>query len=239
MEVDLQRGVASSLPVAARYLVEVVVPRLGSPDRVREKDLAEALTSGLTNEAGFDIAVNRTISIPGWPSLGRSGVDLAVKAPDGYPGLLEAKWCHSGNDKMYEGIWDLFKMALGLRRPDTEGTFLVTGAPTAMWHDGFCGDLLGEGHFTPEELCSRMLPRGRQPRWLAWDDLLYGGWDRYPEEVPAVIATEPVADPVQVHLDQPWLIKAVRISVVDATPVAFPGGWPDGRRPVGARHPKT
>lgn len=187
----------------------------------------------------MEVAVGKVISIPGWPSLGRSGVDLAVvSGPARYSALLEAKWCHSGRDKLYEGIWDLFKMALGLSRSDTHETFLVTGAPVSIWRSGFCADLLAGGEFTPGQLCSRLLPWGRHPRWLAWDDLLYGGYDRFPEEVPAVVATESLTDDLEVALDQPWLVRAVRISVVDPTPVPFPNGWPFGSRPVNARHPK-
>jgi hypothetical protein len=231
--------VAVSLRAALEYLVEELLPRVGSVDLLREKHLAEALDVGIARSTGLEVAVGKVISIPGWRSLGRSGVDLAVVSGRmSYPALLEAKWCHSGRDKIYEGIWDLFKMALGLRRSDTHETFLVTGAPAQIWRNGFCADLFAGGEFTPEELCSRMLPWGRHPRWLAWDDLLYGGYDRFPEEVPAVVATHPLGDDLVLALDQRWVIRAIRVSVVDPTPVSFIGGWPLGSRPANARHPK-
>jgi hypothetical protein len=143
-----------------------------------------------------------------------------------------------GRDKIYEVIWDLFKMALGLSRVGTLASFLVTGAPSPMWRTGFAVDIFEGGQFTPQELCQRMLPWGREPRWLAWDDLLYGGYDRSPNHVPASIVTEPIVEPVELATPPPWMIRAVRVSIADQTPVRFEGGWPLGRRPANARHPQ-
>jgi hypothetical protein len=240
MDADLRRAVARDLPVALEYLAEKLVARVGSVDLLREKHLAEALKTGLEAQTRARVTVGTVVPIPGWPSLGRSGVDVAVMTGAArYPVLLEAKWCHSGRDKIYEAIWDLFKVALGLRRPETHASFLVTGAPSAMWPTGFCRDLFEGGTFTPEELCSRMLPWGRQPRWLAWDDLLYGGKDRFPDEVPAVIQTEPVVEPADIPVTPKWTIRAVSISVPESIPVPFTGGWPHGSRPANARHPNS
>ena len=234
------RYVADGVAAVPAYVSEVLAPRFGSIDLLREKHLVEALEAGLASSCGGRIAVGRVISIPGWPSLGRSGVDLAVEGPARqYPVLIEAKWCHSGRDKIYEAIWDLFKMALGLRRADTLSSYLITGAPSTMWRSGFTIDLFEGGEFTPQELCGRMLPWGREPRWLAWDDLLYGGSDRFPDEVPASIVTEPILEPVELASAPKWMIKAVRVSVPDTTPVPFAGGWPQGLRPPHARHPKN
>jgi|tagenome__1003787_1003787.scaffolds.fasta_scaffold20937900_1 hypothetical protein len=239
MAEDLVHRVADGLGAASDYLVQELVPRLGSVDLVRERHLVEALGAGLAGSTGAQIALGTVIPIPGWPSLGRSGVDVAVlSGPSRYSAIFEAKWCHSGKDKIYEAIWDLFKMALGLRRPDTHASFLVTGAPSSMWRTGFCTDLLEGGEFHPPELCGRLLPWGREPRWLAWDDLLYGGHDRFPDNVPARLATEPLLDELQLRTEPPWTIRAVRISVLDPTPVPFLNGWPNGLRPANARHPK-
>ncbi len=240
MAEDLVRRVADGIVAASGYLVDEVVPRLGSIDRVRETHLVEALEAGLTRPAGSKVAVGTVIAIPQWPSLGRSGVDLAVvSGRSQYPAMFEAKWCHSGKNKIYEAIWDLFKMAVGSRRPDTGATFLVTGAPSSMWRTGFCTDLFEGGDFDAPELCSRLLPWGREPRWLAWDDLLYGGHDRFPDEVPATITTKPVVDALKVASEPAWWIRAVHVSVRDSTPVRFVNGWPNGIRPRNARHPRS
>lgn len=206
MDEALQQAVAVSLPAAAECLIDELVPQVDSPAALREKHLVRALEAGVVRSTRLRCITGRVIPIPGWPSLGRSGVDLAIDSgADRYPALVEAKWCHLGKDKLYEAIWDVFKMALGLRRADTRETFLVTGAPVSIWRNGFCADLLEGGQFASDELCTRLLPWGRHPRWLAWDDLLYGGHDRFPDEVPATIATEPVSDPVPLALEKPCL----------------------------------
>jgi hypothetical protein len=231
--------VADGVAAVPGYFSEVLTPRVGSTESLREKHLVEALQAELAGRCDGHIAVGRVIPIPGWPSLGRSGVDLAVEGPPRrYPALIEAKWCHSGRDKIYEAIWDLFKMALGLSRPETLASFLVTGAPSMMWRTGFAVDIFEGRQFTPHELCQRMLPWGREPRWLAWDDLLYGGYDRSPDHVPAAIVTEPIVEPVELATASRWTIRAVRVSIADQTPVCFEGGWPLGLRPATARHPK-
>jgi hypothetical protein len=62
-------------------LSEALAPRLGSTELLREKHLVEALEVELAARCDGQIAVGRVIPIPGWPSLGRSGVDLAVEGP--------------------------------------------------------------------------------------------------------------------------------------------------------------
>lgn len=124
------------------------------------------------------------LRLPEWPSLGRGAVDFVAA---GWPGPArhfgELKWCQAGDDKVYEAIWDLFKMALASRLPGIRTAHLITGAPSVMWSRGFCADLFDGGTFTVEELCAPRFPRGR--RRVAWDYLLEGGYDRFPIRVPA------------------------------------------------------
>jgi hypothetical protein len=230
-------AVAAAIEAAGDVVVNEVAPMLDAPTALREKHLVAALRAALA-QGGLHAVTGKVIAIPDWPSLGRSGVDIAAVQDGVYPLLAEAKWCHSGKDKIYEGIWDLFKMALGTCRPEASDTALITGAPAHMWETGFCRDLLEGGEFTPEELCARVLPWGLEPRWFAWDDLLYGGYDRHPIQVPHRIVTSPIGKPVALELEQPWLIRSVAVSVIDHAPVPFVGGWPHGDRPPGAHHPK-
>jgi hypothetical protein len=94
----------------------------------------------------------------------------------GWPGparhVAELKWCQAGDDKVYEAIWDLFKMALALRLPGMRTAHLITGAPVEMWPRAFCADLFAGGTFTVEELCARRFARGG--RRFAWDYLPRG-----------------------------------------------------------------
>ena len=198
----------------------------------------EALEFALALQIGSPVVVGKVIPVPGWPSLGRGGVDLAVvSGPSQYSALVEAKWCHSGTDKIYEAIWDLFKVALVERMPTVRTAYLVTGAPAGMWPSALCADLFEGGSFTPEELCTRRFPRGG--RRTAWDYLLEGGYDRYPDRVPSAIITTPIADPVDVAVaDQRWVLRAVTVAGVGTQPdVLFRDGWPHGDRPSDARRP--
>jgi hypothetical protein len=230
----------SALSIARDHLDDTVIPQLGSIAKVREKHFADAMKLGLTQALSVTAITGRVIRIPGWPLLGRSGIDLALEpTPRRYTLVAELKWCHSGRDKVYEAIWDLFKMALALRRDDVQASYLVTATPDTMWAGAFCGDILDGGTFMPEELCSRTLPWGLEPRWLAWDDLLDGGYDRHPEVMPPVIETVPVASATITDGADAWSLKAVKVAVPgDLADVPFSGGWPHGRRPEGARRPR-
>jgi hypothetical protein len=83
----------------------------------------------------------------------------------------------------------------------------------------------------PSELCLCELPdRGRT---LAWDDLLYGGWDSYPDAVPAHLSTK-VCGRARVGSGE---LRAVEVYADDEDWVSMAGGWPYGRRPAKARRP--
>jgi hypothetical protein len=61
----------------------------------------------------------------------------------------ELKWCQLGDDKVYEAIWDLFKLAVITRITGIRTAHLVTGAPTAIWPTAFCADIFNGGHVRP------------------------------------------------------------------------------------------
>jgi hypothetical protein len=116
-------------------------------------------------------------------------MDFVVEWPRGsrrFRHVGELKWCQLGDDKVYETIWDLFKLALMTRIPGVRTAHLITGAPNAMWPSALCVDIFDGGTFDTAELCTRRFPRGGQR--TAWDYLLEGGYDRHPDRVPARIA---------------------------------------------------
>ena len=223
---------------AARHLEGAVGLNLGSLKAVREKHLSEAVKAALRATLGV-AATTRVVSLPDWPSLGRSPTDIVVDELQGSPKprcIAELKWCQEGHDKVHEAIWDLFKMALMARRPGAESAYLVTGAPAEMWGHAFCRDIFEGGRFSPDELCVRPFPTGKTRRPV-WDWLLEGGYDRCPERVPRVIETMPVEPETVSDESRSWELRAVEVRPVGIDEVAFPGGWPNGNRPRGARHP--
>lgn len=82
-------------------------------------------------------------------------------------------------------IWDLFKMAL-LSSSGAQ-TYLLTGATQQLWLNSLGTELFADGIHEPAELCRLRLPWGKKLR--AWDDLLWGGHDKCPTEVPSQIRT--------------------------------------------------
>jgi hypothetical protein len=227
------------LPDVSRRL-ESLAPELGGIDYMREKHLELALRDAV-NDAGIAFAVkNKKIAIPEWSTPPRvvGRVDIAVSpssAQTRFSLLAETKWCQFGDDKVYEAIWDLFKMALATTRVDRPEAYLVTAATTDIWKTAFCADLLGSGVVSTEELCTRRFPSGSQR--LAWDYLLEGGYDRYPESVPARISTVLVGSTFIQGGDRTWEVRAVRVVPQTDFNVPLEGGWPWGKRPPDARRP--
>lgn len=237
MSADTHRLFAEAIDGIAERLTHETVPAIGSLLAVRERDL-EAETKLCLRALTGKVPVSRVLEAPGWPSLGRSAVDVVVpeqEDPLRPRHLLELKWCQERQDKVYEAIWDLFKLACLSRLESVESAHLVTGAPVDVWESAFCREIFEGGVFALEELCQRVLPWGKDP-WLAWDDLLYGGYDRAPDSVPAPIETGAVGRSRVSQGDLTWEIRAVSVHP-GADEVPFAGGWPHGRRPAGARRP--
>jgi hypothetical protein len=72
--------------------------------------------------------------------------------------LLELTWCQI--DKLYEAIWDLFKMAL-LATSGAQ-TYLLTGATQKVWANSVGKELFARGIHAPIDLCDLRLPRGAE-----------------------------------------------------------------------------
>jgi hypothetical protein len=215
--------------VAAR--LQAVAKTLGDASELREVRHLEPAVVGALRDAypNRTVAKNRKHPIPSWSPVGN--VDVVMQPATDRDSLvaIELKWCHV--DKLYEAIWDLFKMAL----LSTTGawTYLVTGAPLAVWREGVGRELFDDAVHVPVDLCQVRLPWGQKLR--AWDDLLWGGYDKCPDAVPAQISTRVIArEAVTVG----WELRAVRVGTMGEATTAFNGGWPfprpaDAMRPLG------
>jgi hypothetical protein len=89
-------------------------PAPASLKTIREKHLTSEVKIALSKRTG-KVASSSVVAVAEWPSLGRSPVDVVI--PEGedprHPRhVLELKWCQWRHDKVYEAIWDLFKIAL-------------------------------------------------------------------------------------------------------------------------------
>lgn len=226
----------SALPGISLALKETVKSGAHLADLGERKHLEPIAAAELLRLFPLLAEKDRKVRIPGWPNVGN--VDAVVRVSPGSDRLrflVELKWCPGRRGILYEAIWDLFKMALGSTRPDVEAAYLVTGAPITAWATDFCRDLFESAEHSPIELCARRFPSGR--RRLAWDDLLEGGYDRYPRWVPAAIGTEVVGSAEITDDIEQWEIRAIRVTSASHERVPFSEGWPFGDRPPDARRP--
>lgn len=78
-------------------------------------------------------------------------VVIARAGQAGYLGFAECKWCRE--DKIYETLWDLLKLAVALARTHAEHAYLIVGAPAEPWgRGGLCAELIADGAWTAREL---------------------------------------------------------------------------------------
>jgi hypothetical protein len=117
-------GAAGELQVAAH---EVGVMR------VAEADLRAAVRRSLQLLLGARVDPEARLKLVHWP--GRLGAaDIGVRESprsSRYTALAECKWCRE--DKLYEALWDLLKLALASRELELESAYLIVAAPRSMW----------------------------------------------------------------------------------------------------------
>lgn len=225
----LTRDPEALLVHALRAAVPGLVARAHDHALGETKDLHPEMVAALRALVGEKVYKDRKVLIPHWSQVGN--VDLTVSAEVGNDLSLaaEEKW-----DKLDELVWDLFKMALVAQSTKVAGAFLVGGVSTKKLDDGLCADLLQDARHSTLELCARRYPRGSKR--LVWDWLLEGGWDHFPDEVPAEIGTRLIArEVVTPAAAEVRIVRVIPLSGTEMVP--FVGGWPNGDRPPDARHP--
>lgn len=196
------------------------------------KDLEPATIAILGAAFPGRVEKERKVEIPDWRRVGN--VDVIVRHEKGssaLSALIELKWAGPGDDILYEGIYDLFKLALATQREDRPRTYLLTGAAKAHWKRSAFADLFSDAEHEPVELSQRRLQDKQQT--LAWDDLLRGAHDSYPLVLPQGIQTQVAA---RAGIGD-WELRAVEVSVSNQAVVPLGGGWPWGQRPADAKHP--
>jgi hypothetical protein len=236
--VSAEDPIARALPEVAADL-EGQAHEDGSLARLRERDLNLAVRRTLGRRLDASV-VETVVPVTGWPALGRSTTDTVVETEPGsrVPQLVaELKWIRpDGAYKIYEAMWDLFKMALQTRNPSVRGAYLITGAPAPAWQRDPCADLFSDGLHQVDELCRRR--SSTRTRWLIWDWMLEGGGDRAPDVVPSPIRTIALPTVPVTAGPHEWELRAVRVEVPpDATDIPFAAGWPRGDRPTEAERP--
>jgi hypothetical protein len=242
--VDRSRDIVARIPmdVLGDELVAAIASELerraaeaaGVDGLAERKDLEPAALAALSEAFPDRVQKDRQVAVPHWASVGH--VDVVVRAaPAGerVSLLAELKWCGPSQDILYEGLWDLLKMALATRRDEKPHAYLITGAEKSLWRTSVFADLFEDREHDSVQLCLREL--NDSPRRLAWDRALEGGYDRYPDAIPASIRTG-LCGRATVGA---WELRAVEVEIMGDDWVPMEGGWPYGRRPAEARRPSV
>jgi hypothetical protein len=127
--------------------LEAAASAPGGPAGLREVQHLEPCTVAALAKAHPDRRVekNRKQPIPFWSPVGN--VDVVVRRSGADDSLIavELKWCYI--DKLYEAIWDLFKMAL--LATTGASTYLLTGASPQLWANAVGKELFVDGTNAP------------------------------------------------------------------------------------------
>lgn len=234
----MTRSQSGHVTDVARVLRLVTRRLAGAPTRlvgVRERDMARAVTGALEEVLDCEVR-SRVLPVASWPSLGRSAVDVVASDGDDRPLVVaELKWSQRAADKVWEVLWDLFKLALIAGEHPSADPLLITAAPTGVWPHACCGDVFDGGTFSVEELCARRFAIGA--RRLVWDELIGGGYERCPLRLPAEIETIVAGMTTVADESGEWSLRAVRVKSADRL-VDVVDGWPCGGRPADARYPR-
>ena len=204
---------------------------LGAAGLAERKDLEPAAVTALTPDLRCAGSKDRKVDVPSWANTGRA--DLVVWAEPvakRVSWLAELKWCSHRHDILYEGVWDLFKMALATQRDEEPQAYLVAGAEGSLWRSSGFTDLFTDQEHDCAQLCLRSYRTGAE-HWLGTTSLR-GGFDRYPDAIPARVRTT-VCGRASVADGE---LRAVEVTVVGDEWVSMLGGWPNGQRPAQARH---
>lgn len=189
------------------------------------RDQQPAMRRALSTGVGWRVDLSEsTLPLTGWCHPPR-GIDVAATDPAGGRWIGELKL-----RKTDEILWDLLKVADGLRVDGISGGFLLVGAVAAVKRRrGMCLELLEQGTIEHDVLA---LFRTNQRAWL---DLLQGGSAR-PVEIPRIIRTQVLADP-PIELDAS-AARLLLIAVdpdwsrtIEMNPDWWCGDWPPGVEP--------
>lgn len=210
--------VISAAELAAGRLRDV-----GSDARER-RDQQPAMRRALATAAGWSVdSREATLRLRGWCHPPR-GIDVAATDPAGRRWIGELKM-----RKTDELLWDLVKLADGLRDPAVAAGFLLVGAARAGTRPGMCAELL-EGESVRHDTLALFSANRR-----AWSNLLQGGTAR-PIELPRAITTKLMAEP-EIRLDgSPARLALVAVipdwsRIITADPDWWSGDWPPAVEP--------
>jgi hypothetical protein len=186
---------------------------------VRERHLRSALRHAL-EECGTVCEQELGLRLPGDANVksGRvGGFDLAMAGDAGVRYLAELKWCWT--NKLWETLWDAFKVALATRLDGVDAAYVVVGAKDADWNKPVdCAELFDGGAWGTRELIGRYT--------LPWSRLLAESAINPALELPEQIRTEVVADAQLRSAHSAWTIKAIAVTPSGHKTVAFENGWP-------------
>ncbi len=187
---------------AANVVAELLEQGYGLALKGPERRLRSAVRAGL-------LAVNSLCEarrefrpkLPYWPNLPAArlgGFDLGLGLhPDATPRVvLELKWCNSWQ-KVWEIIWDCFKLAHAAALPGCDAAFACYAISARAWEkQGPCSELLTTRTSSTRDLFDEY-------EWL-WADPGGQNSKARPTRMPAAVQTSVIAEAPFAQLDDPF-----------------------------------
>lgn len=225
--VDTRRPSGWDVIVTATDVAAASLRKVGG-DIGERRDQQPAMRAALSRAPGWSVdGSEATLPLRGWCHPPR-GIDIGATDPAGGRWIGELKL--RATDQI---LWDLLKLADGLRLEEVTAAFLQVGAVTTPQRRAdLCVELLQRG--AVEHDTRSLFDANR----LAWSELLQGGTAR-PTELPTAIRTTLLADP-EIRLDNAagrLLLIAIEPDWSQSIEISrdwWCGDWPPGVEP----HPR-
>lgn len=219
MSDDLNQLIAEATTGAAP-LLEARAQMKDGP--LKEEDLEQALLKAL-DELGQAAVKNRRLPTPDWqPQPGNT--DLILPSVEEPRVVAELKWC--SENKVYEALWDMIKMASATGTETTEAAYLIYAAPEHYWQKPVeCAE---EIFFRRASHITALIHDHLD--W--WRRFILGDSTGRPLKAPRVIEQRVVCEPRLEVAAKSWQIRAIRVAPASEETIPFYAGMPPAAWPT-------
>jgi hypothetical protein len=175
---------------------DVIAAREGSYGL--EEDLRGGVVDSLRGREELVLTEGK-LAVEGW-SANLGGFDFALVGDDGSLALGETKWA---DGKLYECLWDIFKLASATTMPRVLAGFAVYGAPVKHWEKPVaCAELFASDSWLTTNVI--------ETHPGAWKKNL-GGTNARPTGLPLEFATNLIASYSTDVLGRAWEVRLLEV----------------------------
>lgn len=201
---DFDDGLETAAREAASTLTAYADVLPGGGEAIRErKHLQPALLYALTGLLGAG-RVHTELRLPFNHFKGVGGIDLLVGSQSRWQALIELKWCLRDGSYLDWVIWDFYKMATGRISPGADATYVIVGAPDAIWaRPGTVGEIFDSREWDMREF------------FLRHEGIFRGDSEDYRKlcGLPSELRTTVVVNQPLNRKLEGWTLKGIRVDV--------------------------